>query len=60
VKHHRRRIERVITYLSRDRGQTQPNSAVTLSVISGTSVLAFTKLPGTAVTALAGLVRLFF
>jgi len=33
---------------------------VVLSVISGTSVLAFTKESGSAVTALTGLVRLFF
>ena len=60
MKHCSKRIGRVITYLSRERGQTQQNGAVALSVISGTSVLAFTKLPGTAVTAVASLVRLLF
>ncbi len=59
-EHHERRIERVFTFLSRERAQTKPDTTVTLSVISGTSVLAFTKLSGSAVTALTGLVRLFF
>jgi len=60
VQHVRRRIEPLIASLSREYGQVKPDATVTLSLISGTSVLAFTKLPGTAVTALAGLVRLFF
>jgi hypothetical protein len=60
VKYNDRRIERVLTFLSRELAQTKPDTTVTLSVISGTSVLAFTKLPGSAVTALTGLVRLFF
>ena len=55
-----RRIERVITFLSREVAQTKPDTTVTLSVISGSSVLAFTKSSGSAVTALTGLVRLFF
>ena len=55
-----RRIERVFTFLSRERAQTKPDTTVTLSVISGTSVLAFTKVSGSAVTALTGLVRLLF
>ena len=59
-QHHGRRIGRVITFLSRERAQTKPDTTVTLSVISGSSVLAFTKLSGSAVTALTGLVRLFF
>jgi hypothetical protein len=56
----RRRIERVITFLSRERAQTKPDTTVTLSVISGSSVLAFTKLSGSAFPALTGLARLFF
>jgi len=61
VKTHRRqKIQELITFLSRERAQAKPDTTVTLSVISGTSVLAFTKLSGSAVTALAGLVRLFF
>jgi hypothetical protein len=59
-QHHGRRIERALTFLSRERAQTKPDSTVTLSVISGSSVLAFTKLSGSAETALTGLVRLFF
>ena len=59
-QHNGRRIERVLTFLSRERAQTRPDNTVVLSVISGTSVLAFTKVPGSAVTALSGLVRLFF
>ena len=55
----RHRIERIATFLSREIAQTKPDSAVTLSVISGTSVLAVTRLSDNAVTALAGLVRLF-
>ena len=55
-----RRIEKVLTFLSRECAQTRPDSTVTLSVISGSSVLAFTKLSGSAETALTGLVRLFF
>ena len=61
MKHdNRRRIERVITFLSRELAQTKPDSTVTLSVISGSSILAVTKLSGSADTALTGLVRLFF
>ena len=59
MKHDERRIGRVITFLSREHAQTKPDTTVTLSVISGSSVLAFTKLSGSAVTAMAGLVRLF-
>ena len=55
-----RQIEGVFTFLSRERAQTKPDTTVTLSVISGSSVLAFTKLSGSAVTALTGLVRLLF
>jgi hypothetical protein len=60
VQQYVRRIERVLTFLSRERAQTKPETAVTLSVISGSSVLAFTKLSGSALTALTGLVRLLF
>jgi hypothetical protein len=55
-----RQIERVLTFLSREHAQTRPDNTVTLSVISGSSVLAFTKLSGSAEAALTGLVRLFF
>ena len=54
-----RRIERAIAFLSREAAQTKPDNTVMLSVISGSSVLAFTRVPGSAVTAVTGLVRLF-
>jgi hypothetical protein len=59
TQHHRRRIESALAFLLRESAQTKPDNTVMLSVISGTSVLAFTRVPGSAVTALAGLVRLF-
>ncbi len=59
TQHDGRRIERALAFLSREVAQTKPDNTVMLSVISGTSLLAFTKVPGTAVTALTGLVRLF-
>ena len=58
TKNDGRRIERALTFLSRELGQSKPDNTVILSVISGTSVLALTKAPG-AESALAGLVRLF-
>ena len=36
-----------------------PEYAMTLSVISGTSVLAFTRLSNSAANAITGVVRLF-
>jgi len=60
VKHNRRhRIEELVTFLSRERAQTMPEYALTLSVISGTSVVAFTRLSNSAANALTGVVRLF-
>ena len=59
TQHNVRRIEQALALLSREVAQTKPDNTVMLSVISGTSVLAFTKVPGSAVTALTGLVRLF-
>jgi hypothetical protein len=53
------RIEELATLLSRERAQTMPEYAVTLSVISGTSVLAFTRLSNSAANAITGVVRLF-
>jgi hypothetical protein len=59
MQHIGRRIERVLAFLSREAAQTKPDNTVVLSVISGTSLLAFTKVSGeSAVTALTGLVRL--
>lgn len=54
-----RHIKRALALLSREAAQAKPDNTVVLSVISGTSLLAFTRVPGTAVTALTGLVRLF-
>ena len=58
MKLYRRAIETALAFLSRELAQTKPDTTLTLSVISGTSVLAFTRLPATAVAAVAGLVRL--
>jgi hypothetical protein len=62
VQHNRRhRIERLAAFLSRERAQTKPETAVTLSVLSGSSVLAFSHLSeNAAATAVTRLVRLFF
>jgi hypothetical protein len=55
-----RQIGRALAFLSREAAQTKPDNTVVLSVISGTSLLAVTRLSGeSAVTALTGLVRLF-
>ena len=59
TQHNGRQIERALAFLSREVAQAKPDNTVMLSVISGSTVLAFTKVPGSAVTALAGLVRLF-
>jgi hypothetical protein len=55
-----RQLERALAFLSREAAQTKPDNTVLLSVISGTSLLAVTRVSGeSAVTALTGLVRLF-
>ena len=59
TKQDARRIERALAFLSRERAQTKPDNTVMLSVISGTSVLAFTRVSDSAAMALTGLVRLF-
>ena len=53
------RIKRFLTFLSRERAQVKPDSTVTLSVLSASSLLAVEKFSGNAVTAITGLVRLF-
>ena len=54
------RIKRFLAFLSRERAQMKPDSTVTLSVISASSLLAFEKASGSAVlTAITGLARLF-
>jgi hypothetical protein len=60
MQHIGRQIERVLAFLSREAAQTKPDNTVVLSVLSGTSLLAVTKVSGeSAVTALTGLARLF-
>ena len=60
MKNHRRqKIEELVTFLSHELAQTKPDTTFTLSVISGTSVLAFTRFSDSAANALIGVVRLF-
>jgi hypothetical protein len=60
VKSHRRRkIDELVALLRRERAQAKPDTTFTLSVISGTSVLAFTRFSDSAANALIGVVRLF-
>lgn len=59
MKHYiRPRIESIATFLSRELAQTKPDT-LTLSVISGSSLLAFTRLSDSAASAAIRLVRLF-
>jgi hypothetical protein len=61
VRHNRRHLKGLVAFLSRERAQTKPETAVTLSVLSGSSVLAFSHLSENgAATAVTRLVRLFF
>jgi hypothetical protein len=54
------RIKRFLAFLSRERAQVKPESTVTISVISASSLLALEKVSGNAVlTAITGLARLF-
>ena len=60
TQHTGRQIKRALAFLAREAAQAKPDNTVVLSVISGTSLLAFTRVSGeSAVTALTGLVRLF-
>jgi hypothetical protein len=60
MQHIGRQIERVLAFLSREAAQAKPDNTMVLSVITGTSLLAVTRVSGeSAVTALTGLVRLF-
>jgi hypothetical protein len=55
-----RDIARLITFLSRERGQVKPDNTVTLSVITGSSMLALSRLSdNAAASAVTRLVRLF-
>jgi hypothetical protein len=60
VKHHTsQRIGELVTFLSREHAQTKPDNTFTLTVISGSSILAFTRLSESAANALIGMARLF-
>jgi hypothetical protein len=59
VKNGRHHIEELVTFLSRERAQTMPEYTFTLSVISGTSVLALTGFSDSAANAMTGLVGWF-
>ena len=60
MQHEPSRIKRGFTFLSRERAQMKPDSTVTISVLSASSLLAVERVSGNAVaTAITGLVRLF-
>ena len=57
--HTRHRIDEFLTFLSREHAQTKPDKTVTLTVISGSSFLAFTRVSENGASAVSSLVRLF-
>ena len=61
MKYHRRhRIDEFLMFLSREHAQAKPDKTVTLTVISGSSILAFTRFSENgAASAVTSLVRLF-
>jgi hypothetical protein len=59
VKHSRQYLQELLTFLLRESAQSRPETTFTLSVISGTSLLAFTRFSDSAASALVGVVRLF-
>jgi hypothetical protein len=59
VKQSRKHVKELLTFLSRECAQSRPETTFTLSVISGTSLLAFTRFSDSAASALVGVVRLF-
>jgi hypothetical protein len=58
-QHNRHRIQEFLTFLSREHAQTKPDKTVTLTVISGSSFLAFTRVSENGASAVSSLVRLF-
>ena len=58
-QHNRLRIQEFLTFLSREHAQTKPDKTVTLTVISGSSFLAFTRVSENGASAVSSLVRLF-
>lgn len=59
TQHARHRITEFITFLSREHAQTKPDKTVTLTVISGSSLLAFTRFSENGANAVTSLARLF-
>jgi hypothetical protein len=55
----RHRIQEFLAFLSREHAQAKPDKTVTLTVISGSSFLAFTRLSENGANAVSSLVRLF-
>jgi hypothetical protein len=55
----RHRVHEFLTFLSREHAQTKPDKTVTLTVISGSSFLAFTRFSENGANAVSSLVRLF-
>ena len=55
----RHRIQEFLTFLSREHAQTKPDKTVTLTVISGSSFLALTRVSENAASAVSSLVRFF-
>jgi hypothetical protein len=58
-RNQKHRIEQLFTALSRERAQTMPEYTLTLSVISGSSLLAFTRLSESAAQAITSVGRFF-
>ena len=60
MKHHdRHRIQEFLTFLSREHAQTKPDKTVTLTVISASSCLAYTRVSENGASAVSSLARLF-
>ena len=58
-QHNRHRIQEFLTFLSREHAQAKPDKTVTLTVISGSSFLALTRVSENGASAVSSLVRLF-
>jgi hypothetical protein len=58
-QHNRHRIQEFLAFLSREHAQAKPDKTVTLTVISGSSLLAFTRFSENGASAVTSLVRLF-
>jgi hypothetical protein len=58
-RNQKHRIEKLFTTLSHERGQTMPEYTLTVSVISGSSLLAFTRLSESAAHVVTSVGRFF-